>query len=120
MVDLDDFKAFNDTFGHAAGDAFLASAAEHWRASLRATDFLARYGGEEFAVLLPDCTVAQAALLVERLRSETPSHQTCSVGIAHFDGHEDADALLGRADVALYEAKRLGRDRVVTADGNAA
>ena len=120
MVDLDAFKAFNDTFGHAAGDAFLASAAEHWRASLRATDFLARYGGEEFAVLLPDCTAAQAALLVERLRSETPSHQTCSVGIAHFDGHEDADALLGRADVALYEAKRLGRDRVVTADGNAA
>ncbi|MHB1598460.1 MAG: GGDEF domain-containing protein [Acidimicrobiales bacterium] len=115
MVDLDDFKAFNDTYGHAAGDAFLANAAKHWRASLRATDFLARYGGEEFAVLLPGCTAAQAALLAERLRSETPDHQTCSVGIAHWDGHEGADALLGRADIALYEAKRLGRDRVVTA-----
>jgi len=115
MVDVDDFKSFNDTFGHAAGDGFLAEAARCWRASLRVTDFLARYGGEEFAVLLPGCTCEQASALAERLRSETPGLLTCSIGVALFDGAEDPDSLVRRADAALYDAKRLGRDRVVTA-----
>ena len=116
MIDVDDFKSFNDTFGHAAGDAFLGEAARCWREALRVTDFLARYGGEEFAVLLPGCAGEQAATLAERLRSATPGLLTCSVGIALLDAAEDPDSLVRRADAALYAAKRHGRDRVVAAD----
>jgi diguanylate cyclase (GGDEF)-like protein len=87
--------------------------AASWRRALRATDFLARYGGEEFALLLPDCPPDEALRLLDRLRAATPDGQTCSVGIAHWDRFESAEALLARADAALYEAKRVGRDRVV-------
>jgi diguanylate cyclase (GGDEF)-like protein/PAS domain S-box-containing protein len=113
MADLDHFKRFNDAHGHQAGDALLAEVAVRWRGTLRVTDFIARYGGEEFALLLPDCPPEQALRLLDRLRTATPQEQTCSVGIAHWDGSEEADDLLARADAALYEAKRVGRDRVV-------
>jgi diguanylate cyclase (GGDEF)-like protein/PAS domain S-box-containing protein len=113
MVDLDHFKRFNDSHGHQAGDALLAEVSATWRRELRSTDFLARYGGEEFALLLPDCTPDEAAQVFEHLRAATPHDQTCSVGIAHWDRCETAEDLLSRADAALYEAKRVGRDRVV-------
>lgn len=115
MVDIDHFKLFNDTHGHVAGDALLASAATAWRRALRVTDFLARYGGEEFAVLLPHCAHGEAKELVERLRVAMPEQQTCSIGVAGWDGAESPDELLTRADVALYEAKRGGRNSVVVA-----
>lgn len=118
MLDLDDFKAFNDAYGHASGDELLVEAATGWRLSLRVTDFLARYGGEEFAILLPECAPEDAASLLERLRIATPRGQTCSVGIAFWDGIEGPGELVARADGALYEAKRRGRDRVVAADDN--
>lgn len=115
IADLDDFKLFNDTHGHAAGDGFLTRTAAAWRLALRVTDFLARYGGEEFALLLVDCPADDAVALLDRMRAATPWRQTCSVGVAHWDRTESAEELLTRADAALYEAKRGGRDRVVTA-----
>ena len=116
MLDLDHFKEFNDQRGHPAGDRLLASAAEAWHAAMRATDVLARYGGEEFALAFPDCSPANAAKIVDRLRSCVPLGQTCSAGVAAWDGTESAVDLVARADRALYAAKRAGRNRVVMAD----
>jgi diguanylate cyclase (GGDEF)-like protein len=114
MVDLDHFKVFNDVHGHAAGDELLKSAAASWRLALRTTDFVARYGGEEFAVLLQDCARAEAESLIERFQAATPKGQTCSVGIAYWERSDTPEELVARADGAMYEAKRLGRDRVVS------
>lgn len=111
ILDLDHFKQFNDTRGHQAGDDLLKQAAAAWRAELRPRDFLARYGGEEFALVLPDCTIESAGRVVERLRAATPADQTCSAGIACWDRSESADGLVARADEALYQAKKSGRDR---------
>jgi diguanylate cyclase len=116
MVDLDHFKDFNDEHGHQAGDRLLQQAAAAWRPAVRASDFVARYGGEEFAVLLPSCPPASATDVVDRIRAATPMEETCSAGIAAWDGEESAEALISRADVALYEAKRSGRDRTVLAE----
>jgi diguanylate cyclase (GGDEF)-like protein len=110
MLDLDHFKEFNDDHGHQAGDRFLKQAAAAWGSELRGTDFLARYGGEEFALALPGCTPGQAMEVAERVRAATPEGETCSIGIASWDGEEEAPDLLGRADAALYEAKRSGRN----------
>lgn len=113
MVDLDKFKLFNDRHGHQAGDRLLKQAASAWAQELRATDVLARYGGEEFALALPGGHPDGDAARVEGLRRVTPDGQTCSAGMARWDGEETAAQLVGRADAALYEAKRAGRDRVV-------
>ena len=115
ILDLDRFKAYNDAHGHPAGDRLLRAAAAAWSERLRATDVLARYGGEEFAVLLPGCAAAAAARLAECLRDAVPGAETCSIGVATWDGDEGPDALVARADAALYEAKGTGRDRVVAA-----
>jgi diguanylate cyclase (GGDEF)-like protein/PAS domain S-box-containing protein len=115
MLDLDRFKAFNDHHGHQAGDRLLAAAAAAWRPILRSTDTIARYGGEEFAVLLPHSDDDAARAVVERLLEAVPLGQTASAGIAAWDGHESAEALLARADAALYEAKGAGRARAITA-----
>jgi diguanylate cyclase (GGDEF)-like protein len=115
LIDLDNFKAFNDGHGHQAGDRMLKEAASRWRAALRPGDLLARYGGEEFAVLLPACTLDRAELVLERLREATPGRETCSAGIARWDGRESGEALLGRADRALYAAKAAGRDCALVA-----
>jgi diguanylate cyclase (GGDEF)-like protein len=115
MLDLDRFKDYNDKEGHQAGDRLLKLCAAAWSNQLRTTDVLARYGGEEFSLLLPGCTLADARVLVERLCEVTPNGQTLSAGIAAWDGNESPPALVGRADNALYEAKRAGRDRVVSA-----
>jgi len=115
LLDLDHFKAFNDSRGHQSGDRLLKEAAAEWRDSLRAGDVLARYGGEEFAVLLPACELTQAQLIVDRLRRSIPSDQTCSAGLAQWDGREHPDAVIRRADEALYAAKASGRDRTTVA-----
>jgi diguanylate cyclase (GGDEF)-like protein/PAS domain S-box-containing protein len=116
MVDLDRFKEFNDKHGHQAGDTFLREAAARWRMTLRVTDFIARYGGEEFVLVLADCPLGEAMAVMQRIRAVTPEGQTCSAGVAAWDGQESADMLVGRADAALYEAKRSGRNRVVAAE----
>src|SRR4051812_23787814 len=115
MIDLDHFKAFNDTHGHPTGDLLLRNGVRAWREQLRAGDLLARYGGEEFVVVLPEVGDAVAAVrAIERVRVATPG-VTASAGIALWDGREPAAHLIRRADGALYEAKRSGRDRTVLA-----
>ena len=115
VLDLDHFKAYNDARGHQAGDLLLRAAARAWREHLRAGDLLARYGGEEFVVVLPEAGDAAAAMrAVERVRDSTPG-VTASAGVAVWDGAEPAAQLIRRADGALYEAKRSGRDRTVLA-----
>ena len=108
MIDIDHFKAFNDRHGHPSGDALLRRAAEAWRNRLRPGDIIARYGGEEFTVLLPDCGTPQALAVADALRTLMPSGQTCSVGVATWDGQESGPQLVARADEALYDAKRAG------------
>lgn len=115
MIDLDRFKDYNDANGHQAGDRLLGEIGRAWRTHLRLSDFVARYGGEEFAALLPACPPDEAIAAVERLRLAIPEFQTCSAGVAYWDGKEGPEALIGRADIALYQAKREGRDRVVIA-----
>ena len=110
LLDLDHFTAYNDQHGHQAGDRLLTAAAAAWQGRLRKTDLLARYGGEEFALLLPDCGLASGMEIAERLRTAQPEG-TCSLGVAIWDGQEDAAGLVARADRALYAAKEAGRDR---------
>jgi diguanylate cyclase (GGDEF)-like protein len=120
LIDLDRFKAFNDRHGHQAGDLLLKEATAAWKSMLRAEDLLVRYGGEEFCVLMAGSPADAALELVERLRTATPRRQSFSAGIAQWDGRETPEQLLARADAALYEAKRSGRDRVVSSPAPAA
>ena len=125
MVDVDHFKAINDTLGHEAGDVVLQAVADRVRAACRADDSAGRWGGEEFLVVAPTTDLAGGTDLGERIRANvkdtpvpvihgSPVNVTVSVGVASGEG--DAARLLAGADAALYTAKRTGRDRVV-ADG---
>ena len=127
IFDVDHFKRINDEYGHAAGDLVLITIARTCAELVRPTDLAARIGGEEFAIVLPDTDVGSARLFADRLRSAVanqhrddldglrPVAMTISAGVAMFQAGDDVDSFLGRADGALYEAKRGGRDRVVTA-----
>jgi diguanylate cyclase (GGDEF)-like protein len=116
LLDLDHFRAFNDAHGRAAGDTLLKSCAARWWDRVRSVDLLARLGGEEFALLLPNCIAPDAVMTVERLRGATRDLRATSVGVAQWDMQEPIESLMLRADVALYKAKKMGRDRVVLAD----
>jgi diguanylate cyclase (GGDEF)-like protein len=111
LIDLDNFKAYNDALGHPAGDALLQQCAIAWTDHLRTTDVLARLGGEEFGVLLPACPPGDALIVAERLRQAMPGAQTCSLGVATWDGEVSSAQLYSIADAALYRAKTTGRDR---------
>jgi diguanylate cyclase (GGDEF)-like protein len=113
MVDVDHFKAYNDTYGHPEGDRLLSALSATWKAELRGQDTVGRYGGEEFLLLLPGVDTAVAASVVDRLRTGIAEPVTCSFGVATWDGAETASALVSRADQALYAAKRGGRNQVV-------
>jgi diguanylate cyclase (GGDEF)-like protein len=113
VLDLDRFKAYNDTHGHQAGDRLLREAVAAWIDALPADALLARYGGEEFAVLFPGVGAQSAAAALERLRAVTPDGQTFSAGVAMWDPTTDPSVAIAAADEALYVAKRAGRDRVV-------
>jgi diguanylate cyclase (GGDEF)-like protein len=112
VIDIDHFKTYNDSEGHQAGDKLLQDAAAAWRQALRGGDIVARYGGDEFAVMMPECDIAKAKGVAERLCKALPGGRTTSVGVAQWDGLEDAESLVARADQALYEAKESGRDCV--------
>jgi diguanylate cyclase (GGDEF)-like protein len=136
MVDIDHFKHVNDTHGHRAGDAVLRQVAERIRATTRISDVVGRYGGEEFVLLLPETDEDGAILAAEKVRCEIADRPLpvtsqaggeatvslrASVGVACFDQRTfDAAELMSNADGALYQAKRLGRDRVVAASRLAA
>jgi diguanylate cyclase (GGDEF)-like protein len=117
ILDADHFKEVNDRRGHAAGDALLATLADVLRAASRRTDEVARIGGEEFAAVLPGSTLEGGEEFAARVHAALAAEGeiTVSVGIAEAEPDSDADALLRRADDALYRAKRDGRSRTVVA-----
>jgi diguanylate cyclase (GGDEF)-like protein len=127
MLDVDNFKRYNDTFGHPAGDEALRFVGDTLLRTVRADDLACRYGGEEFSVILPECSLHQATVRAEEIRaqlkalhmeraSEIPGVVTVSIGVAAFAETTDQGNLLVKfADDALYQAKRAGRDRVVVA-----
>ena len=112
LLDIDQFAAFNERFGHVAGDVYLRRTGRQWQGVLRPEDFLARYAGAEFALLLPDTEQNGAVTCVDRLAGEMPEPLTCSVGIAQWNGAETGAALLDRAAIALRRAKAAGHNRV--------
>ena len=132
MFDLDHFKEVNDRFGHLCGDAVLAQVGHRMKAVLRGSDVKCRWGGEEFLLLLPDTPMVPGARRVaEMLRRDLEEHPihwnehevviTASFGITELmSGELDANAIIGRADAALYEAKQQGRNRVVVTELSAA
>ena len=126
IVDIDFFKRINDTYGHDAGDDVLREFAGRLRANVRGVDLVARFGGEEFVVVMPDTDLALAQGIAERLRLTVAAEPftvsggslrvevTISVGIGTFDrGDDTPDTILKRADMALYRAKKSGRNQVV-------
>lgn len=124
MFDLDGFKGINDGLGHLKGDAVLASVGAQLKELLRSTDLRCRYGGDEFLLVLPDTPERGAAHLAEHLRREIAGavrdadglRVTASIGVASaLPGELDPEALVGRADAALYQAKRAGRNRACAA-----
>lgn len=126
LADLDHFKTVNDKYGHAAGDAVIKAFAKICSDILRSHDLAARVGGEEFAILLPETDLPGGLVLAERLRQALASVPmmlngelvavTVSIGVTMATpGDKDAGTILARADKALYQAKRAGRDQVVGA-----
>ena len=120
LIDVDFFKNVNDTFGHDIGDKVLLEIAKILQESIRGTDILGRWGGEEFLIICHETNTAQAAIIAEKIRVKIENTafeyvgiQTCSFGVSEYsllDGN--SDAVVKRADNALYEAKENGRNRV--------
>ena len=128
LADIDHFKLFNDTHGHPIGDQVLRLVAQVLTQSVKGRDLAARYGGEEFAVILPQTDLEGARILAEQIRRTVASNRvrlrasrrplgtiTLSVGCAQFDPREGLSELIWRADEALYQAKRQGRNQVLVA-----
>ena len=125
MIDVDRFKPLNDYYGHAAGDAALREVAARLREHVRASDIVARYGGEEFLVVMSGAGAEETAVIAERLRAAIADRPidlgqaklpvTVSIGSALAANMTDAEALIAAADVAMYRAKSLGRNRVEAA-----
>ena len=129
VIDLDKFKDINDAHGHAAGDQVLVSYSKHILSVFRHHDMVSRYGGEEFAVLFPNTDLKGASRALEKVQERLRgivvhanevdlSLPTFSAGLAQYHPGETADDFIGRADAALYSAKRKGRNRVEIADGD--
>ena len=129
VLDIDHFKRINDSYGHDVGDEVLCRFADHLREGLRASDLAARIGGEEFAILMPDIDLASAEKAAERLRLGIAAERwevssqtitvTTSIGVASL-GSDGQRGLMKRADLALYEAKHAGRNRVVVSNFDSA
>jgi len=121
MFDLDHFKRVNDFFGHQIGDSVLQRVAQIFRYTMRDSDLIGRYGGEEFLIVLPETDCIEAAFVAERIRkdveaqewSEPQLHVTISGGVSEYSGGE-AEQLIHRADSLMYQAKQLGRNRIVS------
>jgi diguanylate cyclase (GGDEF)-like protein len=111
-IDLDRLKHINDTHGHLEGDRLLQRCAHAWNGALRQGDYLARLGGDEFLVLLPGTAALTAEQVARRILGAVPFNQTCSIGLATWDGAEPAYELVHRADQGMYAAKAAGGGRV--------
>jgi diguanylate cyclase (GGDEF)-like protein len=127
MLDVDNFKSYNDTYGHLVGDKVLRSIAGVLKETVRSVDLVARYGGEEFSVLLPKTGYEGAAIVAERIRQTVEALKipvvdqvtgvTVSIGLAEFKPEfKEADEFIDNADQALYRAKADGKNRVCRAD----
>jgi diguanylate cyclase (GGDEF)-like protein len=123
LLDLDDFKQFNDAYGHIEGDGVLSRLGKVVKRCLRQTDSAYRYGGEEFTILLPMTTSKNGAFTVERIRAEFKKenfsplpgndvHLTMSIGLAQYKSQEDIKDFVHRVDQLMYQAKKNGKDRV--------
>jgi diguanylate cyclase (GGDEF)-like protein len=119
IIDIDHFKRINDRYGHGVGDGIIANLAQLMRVNMRQSDIACRYGGEEFVILLPDCDKAAAIQTAERLRlaveRATPDFifYTVSIGVAVATGAQiQLENVINRADIAMYRAKDMGRNRV--------
>lgn len=118
MIDIDNFKDYNDTHGHPAGDEILKKAAEVFKNSLREADIVCRYGGEEFLAMLLQTDKKGAGLVAERLRMQSSLYLplTISIGVATYPGDgQNIDSLIEKADAALYKAKQTGKNKVCVA-----
>jgi diguanylate cyclase len=121
IIDIDHFKAVNDTYGHLEGDEVLKTFAQILNDGIRKSDVIARWGGEEFVILLPDTDLSSAIKLAESLRLKVEQYQfiskirvTCSIGVVRWNEGENSDQLLKRVDDKLYQAKENGRNQVVS------
>ena len=126
LLDHDDFKAFNDAYGHIEGDQVLMRVGQVIKRWLRQTDSAYRYGGEEFTILLPMTTGTDGMVTAERIRTEFKKeiftlesgkkiHITVSIGLAQYRPKEEMKAFVHRVDQLMYQGKRSGKDRVCTA-----
>lgn len=123
ILDIDNFKSVNDTYGHLTGDEVLKKIASLACASIRESDIFARWGGEEFAVLLPETDMEGGAVLAEKIRVNIKNHHfdqagnlTCSFGVCQYNAEEVGDTLISNADWALYHAKNHGKNQVAVFD----
>lgn len=121
MIDIDGFKQINDCFGHLAGDMVLVELAKLFKTSIRATDTVGRWGGEEFLMILPDTNGSAAVELAEKIRKQVSQkyfpeqeHMTISMGVSVFNDDVSVDSIIYRADQALYQAKKNGKNQVCT------
>jgi len=120
IIDIDDFKYINDTYGHDLGDKILQTLAHILKICSRSSDIPARWGGEEFVVSLPETNIEQAMLVGEKIRSTVLNHEfeknikvTCSIGVSQFHSDDEYESMFKRADNALYKAKQSGKNKVV-------
>lgn len=123
IMDVDDFKAVNDIYGHNEGDFFLRTISKELKKVFRDTDVVGRWGGEEFIILLPKTTIDDAYVITERLRKQIESKlfqligsKTASFGITKLQKYDTLDIAIARADKALYYAKKNGRNQVKIAE----
>ena len=125
LIDIDNFKKINDAFGHQVGDIVLVHLVAIIKETIRGNDLIGRYGGEEFLLLLPDSRLDEAVAVMDRLQRELAAKPiswakqqllvTFSAGVAVLGASETLEVLINRADAALYEAKRVGKDRIIVA-----
>ncbi len=125
MLDVDDFKKINDTYGHSAGDKVLRQLSKIISSAIRDTDHFGRWGGEEFIIVLTETDLENAVILAKKIRMllstaefEGCDKVTCSIGVTQYLHGDDYDTLINHADVAMYKAKNSGKDKVISSSSD--